>query len=200
MNTKRSFWINALLAVTLPFLCCLSCDNEKNGKADPPTLTTSEVIGITSNWAISGGNITNDGEADINERGVCWSTTDPPSISDHTSKSGTGSGAFTCYFKGLEGNTTYYLSAYASNKDETGYGNVLSFTTPPTVTDVEGNEYATVVIGTQTWTAENLKTIHYRNGDPITNETNFENWLTLETGFYSDYEDDECCPGGMACT
>ncbi len=37
----------------------------------------------------------------------------------------------------------------------------------PTVTDKDGNSYNTVVIGGRTWFKENLKTIHFNNGDPI---------------------------------
>ncbi len=35
------------------------------------------------------------------------------------------------------------------------------------VTDYDGNHYKTIIIGNQVWMAENLKVIHYPNGDPI---------------------------------
>ena len=42
------------------------------------------------------------------------------------------------------------------------------------VTDIDGNEYSTVTIGTQTWLVENLKTTRYRNGDEIGTTTTFD--------------------------
>jgi len=57
------------------------------------------------------------------------------------------------------------------------------------VTDIDGNVYKTITIGTQTWMAENLRTTKYSNGDPITNETG--NWTDLETGVYCWYSNNE---------
>ena len=59
----------------------------------------------------------------------------------------------------------------------------------PTITDIDGNVYHTVKIGNQTWTVENLKTTHYRNGDPI--PENPDNWSWLTTDAYCNILDDD---------
>ena len=59
-----------------------------------------------------------------------------------------------------------------------------------TVTDIDGNVYHTVTIGTQTWMVENLKTTRYRNGDAIPNVTDGTAWGNLTTGAYCNYNND----------
>lgn len=54
-----------------------------------------------------------------------------------------------------------------------------------TVTDIDGNVYNTVKIGTQTWMVENLRTTHYRNGDAITNIADNTAWMNATEGAYS---------------
>jgi len=56
-----------------------------------------------------------------------------------------------------------------------------------TVYDIDGNEYKTIVIGTQTWMAENLRTTRYRNGDAIPHVTVNADWAALESGAYCFY-------------
>jgi uncharacterized protein (TIGR02145 family) len=58
------------------------------------------------------------------------------------------------------------------------------------VTDIDGNVYPTVIIGTQEWMASNLKTSSYNNGDPIPNVTNNVTWANLVSGAWSYYNND----------
>ena len=53
-----------------------------------------------------------------------------------------------------------------------------------TVTDIDGNVYHTITIGTQVWMVENLKTTKYRNGDQIPNVTANASWAALTSGAY----------------
>lgn len=56
-----------------------------------------------------------------------------------------------------------------------------------TVTDIDGNIYHVVTIGTQVWMVENLKTTKYRDGTSIPNVTGNSSWSSLITGAYCDY-------------
>lgn len=60
-----------------------------------------------------------------------------------------------------------------------------------TLTDIDGNVYHYVTIGTQTWMVENLKTTKYRDGTAIPNVTNGTQWNALTTGAYCSYDNNE---------
>jgi uncharacterized protein (TIGR02145 family) len=49
------------------------------------------------------------------------------------------------------------------------------------ITDIDGNVYHSIIIGTQVWMIENLKTTKYCNGDPIPNITD-NTWGDQSTG------------------
>jgi uncharacterized protein (TIGR02145 family) len=57
-----------------------------------------------------------------------------------------------------------------------------------TVTDIDGNVYTIVQIGSQTWLGQNLKTTHYNDGTPIPLQTAGSVWDTLSTHAYCWYD------------
>ena len=95
----------------------------------PTDLTTTAITNITTNSAVSGGSIDDDGGAAIAARGVCWSTSSNPTISDNYTNDGSGTGSFISNITGLNINTSYYVRSYVTNSIGTYYGDVKSFTT-----------------------------------------------------------------------
>lgn len=153
-----------------------------------PLLITVAISDITLISATSGGNITNDGGAQVTARGVCWSTSENPTITSNVTSNGLNNGAFSSNLNGLSQGTRYFIRAYATNSVGTGYGNQLSFIT--NLSDIDGNVYHTVLIGTQVWLTENLKVTHYANGDDITYAGGSIPWLDITSGLYCNYNDD----------
>jgi uncharacterized protein (TIGR02145 family) len=149
--------------------------------ASMPTLSTTAMGSITQTTASCGGNITSDGGALINVRGVCWNTATGPSINNTKTTDGTGIGSFQSSLADLTPGTTYYVRAYATNSAGTAYGNELSFSTsavtmlPPTSTTIA----ATSVTNT---TANLNATVNANNS--LTTVT-FEYGLTSSYGLTS---------------
>jgi hypothetical protein len=97
-----------------------------------PTVTTTAASSIASTSSILGGNVTADGGATVDERGVVYSTTDnTPTIAEGATKdaNGSGTGVFSETVGSLNPGTTYYYNAYAHNSAGYAYGTATSFTT-----------------------------------------------------------------------
>lgn len=156
-----------------------------------PVVTTNAISAFTSSTATTGGNVINDSGASITSRGVCWSTTQSPTTANNISTNGSGIGGFTSNLTGLSPNTTYYVRAFATNSNGTAYGNQVVFTTDPiTVSDIDGNSYKVIRIGTQLWTAENLKTTTYNDGTVIPMVSGNSAWINLYSAAYCWYNND----------
>ena len=112
-----------------------------------PTVTTQAVSSIDSTTATAGGTITDLGSPNPTAHGVCWDTSETPTIDDDYTDEGAASatGAFTTAMTGLVAGTIYHVRAYATNSVGTSYGAQESFKTLATTTStvVNGNWSAT---------------------------------------------------------
>ncbi len=111
----------------------------------PPTVVTGAVINITTSDATLSGEVTDDGGAEVTERGFVYGNGANPAVGDADVVQlpmGMGTGSFTMAITSLSPGTIYHVRAYAINNQGTAYGDDVAFTTltdpppatPPTVT------------------------------------------------------------------
>lgn len=158
--------------------------------AGVPVITTSNVTGIASTTATGGGSITSNQGALIMDSGVCWGNTANPTITDSKTSENVKTGSFFSEMTGLSPGGTYHVRAYATNSVGTGYGDDKTFVTTTQVYDIDGNTYGTVVIGTQTWMAENLKVTRFNDGTPIPYITDNAEWSATKSSSFCWYNND----------
>jgi uncharacterized protein (TIGR02145 family) len=201
-QTIMNIYQNNGTVLQIPLSSIDSITYTVNNPGNLATLSTLPMGNITATSAVSGGNITGGGGTPVTQRGVCWTTAPNPTTANNTTNDGSGLGSYTSTLTGLVAGATYYVRAYAINSAGTAYGNQVQFTaaggggadylnpnlTYGSVTDQNGNTYATIVIGTQEWMAENLRTTTYANGDPIPNVTDGSQWIGLSTGAWAHYQ------------
>ncbi|MBR4217643.1 MAG: hypothetical protein IKR71_01180 [Bacteroidales bacterium] len=142
-----------------------------------PVVTTGEVT-ISGADATIAGEITDDGGSAITARGICWGTSENPTISDNAVPYAEADNAFSVTISGLSKDITYHARAYATNASGTGYGEDVEVLIPfqcgvDKLVDIDGNEYATTEISdangehTQCWMAENLRVKKTPNGTAL---------------------------------
>ncbi|MFP4488659.1 MAG: fibrobacter succinogenes major paralogous domain-containing protein, partial [Bacteroidales bacterium] len=133
--------------------------------------------------------IIRDGGAGVTERGFVWDTSPDPDLDSNAgySTEGQGSGPYTGEISGLSINTDYYVRAWATNSEGTSYSGQLlfHFWDYGTITDIDGNSYNTVTIGSQVWMAENLRVARYNTAIPIPGGLTDEEWKNTTEGAYA---------------
>ncbi len=94
-----------------------------------PIVTTISVSNITNISALCKGEVMDDGNANVIERGFCWSINHNPSIDDNKISSGQDTGMFSVELSNLTPVSTYYVKAFAKNRAGIAYGDEIAFTT-----------------------------------------------------------------------
>lgn len=94
-----------------------------------PTVTTDIVTNLSQTSATCGGEVTSNGGSSVTSRGVCWSKSQNPLVTDNSTVDGSGIGNFTSTLSGLLPGTNYYVRAYATNSAGTAYGQEKAFST-----------------------------------------------------------------------
>ena len=96
-----------------------------------PEVETSEISSYSANSVIIKGKIIDNANEEIISYGIVYSTELNPTIDDNKAEANTinSSGTFSVEIDQLLPSTKYYLRSYLTNAVDTGYGQILSFTT-----------------------------------------------------------------------
>ena len=146
-----------------------------------PDVINSVINEITTTTATGGGEVLDDGNADVTAFGVCWNTATMPVITNAHTVDGSGLGTFVSYLTNLVPDAHYYVRAYATNCVGTTYSTEEEFDTLPSVPP-NSPENLTIIISSGdvvlNWDAVSGADSYkiYSSDDP---EMAFENW-TLE--------------------
>lgn len=105
------------------------------------TLGKVDISDIRTDGATLRSSIIGDGGAAVTAKGFCYSkNTQTPTIENSTLPDASEGNAIQGDLDGLEEGTTYYVRAYATNKNGTGYSNTFTFVTvrhdPPTLSNL----------------------------------------------------------------
>ena len=103
----------------------ISCEK----KSTPPILGATSIDGGTSTSIVAESYLLTDGGSPVMMMGICWSTSKNPTTADGKSIEKGLIGSFTSTLVPLQPNTLYYIRAYATNKEGTGYGQETTYTT-----------------------------------------------------------------------
>ncbi len=176
-----------LISVIIIFSC------EKDVNKNLPVVETYEVWDIKQKTAKSGGYVITDGGLPLSARGICWDKDTAPTINNnHTTQSG-GRGEFESTLNGLMPATVYYVRAYATNRNGTGYGNQVSFEAGPVRVPDVGTVHVSSITNIS---AISGGVIGYDGGDSVTAKgvcwdtstgPTIENFHTMDGGGDDDY-------------
>jgi uncharacterized protein (TIGR02145 family) len=208
---------NIPVSITLTLLCAVliftQCKKNEVTTSSNPTVNTTAASLIGQNWATIAGSIYAAGGT--YKIAFIYDTTTAyrfSAIADPDTATGSQSTTVNSNLTRLKAGTTYYYKVVAVTSADTTFGAGETFiTTSPgkstisfnseltygSVTDIDNNVYKTILIGTQTWMAENLKTTRFNDGTDISFTPDATKWLALTVPGYCWYNNDSIVYGGL---
>ncbi len=133
-------------------------------KTGRPVSVTDTLNEITYNTARCKGIVVADSGLMVTKRGICWSITPNPTLTNKFDTTGVGLGSYAIKLDTLIPSTTYYVRAFAVNDSGTSYGIQKSFITVAQTTPVLTTSQITNV---NTTTAVSGGTITSDGGAPV---------------------------------
>jgi len=187
----RFFLHCAFLSAGVIWMVFVAC-NPVDEPMRTPVIVTSVVSGIEVESAWSGGSVVSDGGEIITAKGVCWSTAPEPDLNSDYTTDGIGANTFASMLCCLEPNTVYHVRAYAENSHGVGYGNELTFKTPPAfIQDIDGRTYRIKTYGDQIWMIDNLAVTRLNDGTAITKILSNTAWFHSKEPAFCYFNKDE---------
>lgn len=157
---KKVFQSKIELIVITAFVLIISCTNEFDYGKLINAVKTVDFSNVTQTTADVSGNVITDNGASLTARGICYGTSNNPTVSGLKKVFNTATlGNYACTLDNLDPSTTYYARAYATNSYGTAYGVNVSFTTLQ----------ATVPIISTTTAANLITATTAKTGGTITN-------------------------------
>ena len=98
-----------------------------------PTVSTFPITSYGFNSATVSGAVTYNGGKSVLAKGLCYSKTPNPNISDFVTATDTGNGSMSYILNNLDSNSKYFVRAYAQNQNGIAYGVLQEFTTKRTI-------------------------------------------------------------------
>jgi uncharacterized protein (TIGR02145 family) len=166
-----------------------------------PIITTSQPTNITGTGAFFNANFSNANSNQLINTGFVYSVNPNPNLGGIDILNGTiVSNTFTNTSSSdnaiFSPNTTYYVRAFVTTENNAYvYGNEVTFTTNPNyyqtgsgVTDINGNQYPSIVLNNLEWMQKNLNVSSYSDGTVIPLVTDPTAWENLTTGAWCYYD------------
>lgn len=201
----------AIIIALLP----VACKEEKSPgtSTTAPLAITNAASWVGHRWATLKGQV--NGKSYITTVSFQYDTTTTYShiVSPSPDTTSLSAGVtFSYTLTDLKPKTKYHYRINGISEGGVGNGSDVSFTTTDTniivinfnpdlsydsIYDFEGNKYKTIVIGTQTWMAENLRSVRFNDGTDIPFVPDTYKWSLLDTPGYCWYNGDSVAYGGV---